>query len=70
MPDEYRNQLMSQDEKRQLDHIISSHEVHNDAGRVLAGLDGVELANQNSNFQSTHYYINNLKSDHSMDDFL
>ena len=70
LSDEYRNQLMSQDEKRQLDHIISSHEVHNDAGRVLAGLDGVELANQNSNFQSTHYYINNLKSDHSMDDFL
>ncbi|MBS9942136.1 ATPase [Vibrio alginolyticus] len=70
LPDEYRNQFMSQDEKRQLDHIISSHEVHNDAGRVLAGLDGVELANQNSNFQSTHYYINNLKSDHSMDDFL
>lgn len=68
--DEYRGKMMSGDEKRQLDHIISSHEVHDDAGRVLAGLNGVELANQNSNFQSTHSYINNLKSDHSMDDFL
>ena len=61
---------MSADEQRQLDHIISSHETHDDAGRVLAGLSGVELANQDSNFQSTHYYINNLKSDQSMDDFL
>lgn len=68
--DEYRGQTISSDEQRQLDHIISSHEVHDDAGRVLAGLSGVELANQNSNFQSTHNYINNLKSNHSMDDFL
>ena len=68
--DQYRGEKMSGHEQRQLDHIISSHEVHNDAGRVLAGSNGVELANQDSNFQSTHYYINNLKSDHSMDDFL
>lgn len=68
--DEYRGTTMSSSEQRQLDHIISSHEVHDDAGRVLAGLSGVELANQNTNFQSTHSYINNLKSDHSMDDFL
>lgn len=68
--DEYRGKTMSGDEQSQLDHIISSHEVHDDAGRVLAGLSGVELANQDSNFQSTHSYINNLKSDHSMDDFL
>ncbi|PSV49828.1 ATPase [Photobacterium indicum] len=68
--DAYRDQNMAINENRQLDHIIASHEVHNDAGRVLAGLDGVELANQSSNFQSTHSYINNLKSAHSMDDFL
>ncbi|MGR5152501.1 ATPase [Photobacterium swingsii] len=68
--DAYRDQNMAYNENRQLDHIISSHEVHNDAGRVLAGFDGVELANQSSNFQSTHSYINNLKSAHSMDAFL
>ena len=27
-----------------LDHVISAHEIHDDRGRVLAGLDGVELA--------------------------
>lgn len=68
--DEYRDQKMSADEDRQLDHIISSREIHDDAGRVLADLSGVELANQDSNFQSTHSYINNLKSDHTMEHFL
>lgn len=68
--DEYRGKTLSYGEQRQLDHIVSSREVHDDAGRVISGLNGVELANQDSNFQSTHSYINNLKSDHSMDDFL
>ena len=68
--DVYRDQTIALQENRQLDHIISSHEVHKDAGRVLAGLSGVELANQNTNFQSTHSYINNLKSAHTMDAFL
>ncbi len=68
--DSYRDQTMSQQENRQLDHIIASHEVHNDPGRVLAGLNGVDLANQDTNFQSTHSYINNLKSAHTIDTFL
>ena len=37
---------------------------------ILAGLDGVELANQSSNFQSTHSYINNAKKEHSTEKFL
>lgn len=68
--DEYRDTHMAGDESRQLDHIIASHEVHNDAGRILAELNGPDIANQNSNFQSTHYYINNLKSNHSVEEFL
>ncbi len=68
--DSYRVQTMGKNENRQLDHIISAKEIHNDAGRLLAGLDGVELANQGSNFQSTHAYINNLKSASSIDHFV
>lgn len=68
--DAYRDKTMKRNEGRQLDHIISSKEVHDDAGRVLSGLSGVELANQESNFQSTHSYINNLKSSHSIDHFI
>lgn len=68
--DEYRGQNMSLNEDRQLDHIISSHEIHNDSGRVLAGIKGVDLANQDSNLQSTHAYINNIKKEHSAEKFV
>lgn len=55
---------------RHLDHIISAKEIHDDAGRVLAGLDGVELANMDSNLQSTYWAINNAKKDYSMEQFV
>lgn len=68
--DIYRGDTMRQNEDRQLDHVISAHEVHHDAGRVLAGVDGVALANQDSNLISTHYYINNIKREHSVEKFV
>lgn len=68
--DAYRNTTMKQGEKRQLDHIIPSSEIDNDAGRILAELNGVTLANQESNFQSTLAPINNLKRDKSMGKFV
>ncbi|NLY12466.1 MAG: ATPase [Gammaproteobacteria bacterium] len=70
LKDNYRNKNMTPDEKRQLDHIIAASEVHNDAGRVLAGVDGVDLANTSTNLSSTHSYINNLKSDHTVEHFI
>lgn len=68
--DPYRNKKMTAAEKRQLDHTISAKEIDDDAGRMLAGADGVKLANQQSNLNSTHSYINNLKSDKTIDEFL
>jgi len=53
-----------------LDHVISAHEIHNDAGRMLAELDGVALANQDSNLSSTTSSINRTKKQHSVDKFL
>lgn len=53
----------------ELDHIIAASSIHHDAGRILSGLDGVELANSNSNLVSTHWYINNIKNNHSNEDF-
>ncbi|WP_394682226.1 hypothetical protein [uncultured Comamonas sp.] len=55
---------------RHLDHVISAKEIYNDAGRVLADLDAVNLASHGSNFQSTHASINTSKSDLSVEDFL
>lgn len=68
--DAYRNTTMAYDEARDLDHVISAKEIHNDPGRVLAGLNGVELANQSSNLQSTHRSINRSMGEASIDIYL
>ncbi|WP_207781393.1 hypothetical protein [Novacetimonas pomaceti] len=68
--DSYRNTEMGTHEKRNLDHVISAKEIHDDAGRVLAGLDGVELANQDSNLQPTHETINKSKKQVSINEYL
>lgn len=61
--DHYRNKTMAINEKRDLDHVISAKEIHDDKGRVLAELDGVTLANQKSNLSSTSSTINRSKKD-------
>lgn len=57
---------MGQREDRHLDHTVSAHEIHNDAGRVLAEANGVELANQSSNLNSTGAYVNIKKSNQTI----
>lgn len=44
--------------KAELDHIISAKSVHDDKGRVLAGLDGKTLANSSDNFAWTNKSLN------------
>lgn len=68
--DSYRNTTMRHNEARDLDHVISAKEVHNDPGRILAELDGATLANQNSNLQSTHRSINRSMRESSIDEYL
>lgn len=68
--DEYRGKNMAINENRQLDHVISAHEIHHDFGRILSGSDGVALANQDSNFVSTFAYINTKKSNLSASEFV
>lgn len=71
LKDKYRkDKNLSKGQDRDLDHVISAYEIHNDAGRMLAGLDGVALANQDSNLSSTASSINRTKKQHSVDKFL
>lgn len=74
LKDPYRNYKTfdsdNNKEQRNLDHVISAYEVHHDAGRVLSGLDGVELANQDSNLSVTGSTINQVKNLHSIEKFL
>lgn len=53
-----------------LDHVISSHEIHEDRGRILAELDGVELANQASNLQFTNEHLNKSMRDMSIEEYI
>lgn len=54
----------------ELDHVVAASEIHDDLGRILSGLDGVELANSEDNLVSTHWIINNEKNDHTLKPFL
>jgi hypothetical protein len=68
--DPYRGSVMKRSEQRNLDHVISAKEIHDDAGRVLAGLDGIELANQDSNLQTTLETINKSKQQKPITEYL
>ncbi|MBD3897906.1 hypothetical protein IEI94_18780 [Halomonas sp. ML-15] len=68
--DPYRNTTMGAGDERHLDHVISAKEIHNDPGRILAESDGVELANKDSNLQSTQGTVNRSKNATSIDAYL
>ena len=46
------------DKNAELDHIVEAKAIHDDPGRVLAGLDGVELADAEDNFAWTNKSLN------------
>lgn len=70
LKDPYRSKVMAAHEQRNLDHVISAKEIHDDGGRVLAGLSGVELANQSSNLQTTHETVNKSKKQTPINEYL
>ena len=53
-----------------LDHIVSAKEIHDDPGRVLAGLDGADLANSENNLKATSKTNNRSKKADSMKKFI
>ncbi|WP_264229472.1 hypothetical protein [Acholeplasma laidlawii] len=53
-----------------LDHVVSASEIHNDARRIILGLDGKELANSPENLKFTNAKLNTEKSNMTMDEFL
>lgn len=55
---------------KNLDHVVSSHEVHNDRGANLAGLNTADLANIEENLKFINSSVNKSKSDMTMDEYL
>lgn len=65
-----RNKTISREKQAQLDHVIAAKEIHNDPGRVLAGLNGLDLANSESNLRFTNACLNLNMSNMSIDEYL
>ena len=70
LKDVYTERIIGKDDKFDLEHIISANEIHDDKGRVLAGISPIRLANCKENLDATDYSINRSKSDESMNDFI
>lgn len=68
--DAYTDERIACNGKSDLDHVISAKEIHEDRGRVLAGLAGTDLANCEENLQATNPHTNRTKKADSMDKFL
>lgn len=68
--DAYTGKCVDRNAKIDLDHNISAKEVHNDPGRVLAGLSGEDLANIPENLYPTDSHINRSKKADSMSEHL
>lgn len=70
LDDGYRGVKFQPNAKTDLDHVVSAKEVHDDAGRVLAEMDGTSLANDKSNLTMTSSSVNRSKKDSSVDVFI
>ena len=68
--DAYTGKRMSRNSKSDLDHIISAKEIHDDPGRVLAGIKGKDLANCRENLKPTDSSINRSMKDKNIEDYL
>lgn len=56
--------------KASLDHVVSAKDVHDDAGRVLAGIDAKKLSNKAENLAPIAKTINSSKKAKAPEDYL
>ena len=69
LTDAYTGQRMERNAKMDVDHVISTKEIHDDPGRVLAELNGIDLANSEENLQATDSSINRSMKEKSIDEY-
>lgn len=67
--DEYTGKTFERNAKVDLDHAKSAKEIHDDPGRVLAGLNGPDLANTDSNLNATSMSVNRSMGQKSIDEY-
>lgn len=64
------NKGLPPEKQAQLDHTISAKEIHDDPGRVLAGLSGTDLANNPDNLNFTNAALNNNMKDKGIPEYI
>ena len=70
LQDAYNGKQFSKDDNVQVEHVISTEEIHNDAGRILSEQDGSTLANKDSNLKPVIQSVNGSKQNDSATKFL
>ncbi|MBR5966385.1 MAG: hypothetical protein IK015_09765 [Treponema sp.] len=70
LTDSYTGEKVAKNAKIDLDHAVSAKEIHDDPGRVLAGVDGKVLANCEENLNPTDRSINRSMGQADMDEYL
>ena len=58
------------DKSAELDHVLSASSIHNDQGRVLAGLSTVELADAEENLRWTNEHLNKSMNADEIPDYI
>lgn len=70
LKDSYTGKKVARNAKIDLDHVIASKEVHDDPGRILAGLKGEDLANCRENLRPTDRSINRSMKQKDIDEYI
>lgn len=68
--DGYTGETVSRDAKMDLDHIIAAKQIHDDPGRVLAEIEGTNLANKDENLVAANRSVNRSKQADRVEDFI
>lgn len=70
LQDSYRDGEVKKNDKVDIDHIISTKEIHEDPGRILAGLDADGLANKDSNLTPTDRSVNRSMQEKNVEQYI
>lgn len=70
LQNDYGDTTFQEDDKTEVDHVVSTYENHHDRGRVLAEIDNAEISNIAENLKTASKSVNASKGEDSIEIFL
>ena len=70
LKDEYTGKTIKQNEKANLDHVVSRKELYENARRKQAGISTEDLANKDENLKATNESLNKSKGAKSIEEYI